>query len=170
MKTRAERSAAVKKWCHDNPERHAENVRRWKERNPGRHAAYAKRWHAKNPTAVYEWQHNDKKKNPAKYLLRITKGRASRLGLKFELTHDWITKKLTAGKCEQTGIGFRLFDSVKHPFSPSIDRKNPKEGYTIKNCQMVCAMYNLAKNAWSDSDVWKMMRSATVKDDPEDLL
>lgn len=35
------------------------------------------------------------------------------------------------------------------PFRMSIDRIDSNLGYTIENCQLVCAIFNIAKNAAS---------------------
>ena len=65
------------------------------------------------------------------------------------------------GKCALTKIPF-TFNYTKHkshqkdPFSPSIDRINPKIGYTKDNVRLVCMIVNLALNEFGDTAFAKM--------------
>lgn len=40
-----------------------------------------------------------------------------------------------------------------NPFSPSLDRKDSSRGYVRDNVDVVCFMYNCAKNRFTDEDV-----------------
>jgi hypothetical protein len=79
----------------------------------------------------------------------------------FNLTKEWILGKILAGYCEVTGLPFSLAptSTLKRPFAPSIDKKNPKEPYIIENCQIVCYIYNIAKGEFSHEDVCILAKS-----------
>lgn len=64
------------------------------------------------------------------------------------------------GRCEMTNITFS--DEVAsglriRPFRMSIDRIDSALGYTLENCQLVCAIFNIAKNAASEQLVHTVM-------------
>jgi hypothetical protein len=80
----------------------------------------------------------------ASSLLKAAKRRAKAKGLKFSLTLDWVRGKLSAMTCEATGWMFVLAKG-HHPFAPSIDRVDPRKGYTPDNCRMVLAAVNSLK-------------------------
>lgn len=92
-------------------------------------------------------------------LLSRTKIRAKEKKISNNLTREWFDKKLEVGVCTMTGISF-IYEA-NSPYTPSIDRIDSDKGYTQDNCQIVCKMYNLAKNIWSDEDV-KLMAEAIV--------
>lgn len=76
---------------------------------------------------------------------------------KWNLTRKWFNEQIATGKCARTGIPFEY---KRHsPFIPSIDRIDPAKGYIKSNCQLVCAIYNYAKNRYKDTDVLKMSRA-----------
>ena len=85
------------------------------------------------------------------------KTRCRRFGRVNDLSTDWLFAKLTTGRCEKTGIRFR-YEKTKNglggitPFSPSVDRINSDEDYTIENAQIVCSMYNIGKGAHDETD------------------
>jgi len=45
------------------------------------------------------------------------------------------------------------------PFSPSFDRIDNTQGYTRDNVQLVCLIYNTAKNAHTHEDLLKLARA-----------
>ena len=79
---------------------------------------------------------------------------AKEKGLPFTITEEWYLNKFDKG-CEMTGIPFDKSGSDT-PWVAHIDRIIPELGYTKENCRLVCAIYNLAKKDWKDSDVLKM--------------
>lgn len=100
--------------------------------------------------------------NLAQYIFSACKKRAIDTGLKFSLTLKWVEKSLATGICERTGHSFvckiGCIDE-RNPWFPSIDRINSLLGYTKNNCQMVCLIYNLAKNRWTDATMLEMAKS-----------
>lgn len=56
--------------------------------------------------------------------------------------------------CAMTGIALDVGTTKgSQPFRPSVDRIDSKRGYDVENIQLVCLMYNIAKNQFNDSDV-----------------
>ena len=86
-------------------------------------------------------------------LLTAAKQRAKKGELVFELDLEWLAAKLASGKCEMSNLKFSFEAPRKgyhhNPYSPSIDRHNPKLGYTKKNSKVVVTAYNIAKNQWN---------------------
>lgn len=79
------------------------------------------------------------------------RSRARKKNLDFNLTRDWIFEKLKLPFCEATGLPFNMTDKPPagkrfHPFAPSIDRIDPKLGYTTDNCRMVIWIFNQSKS------------------------
>lgn len=76
------------------------------------------------------------------------KSRARKKNLDFNITKNWIIRRLKTKCCEITGVRFS-FDIDKNAttnfFAPSIDRINPKKGYTKDNCRIVIWGLNRAK-------------------------
>lgn len=80
----------------------------------------------------------------------------------FELDKEWLVDKLKNGVCEKTGLPF-VFNGKehqelnqknnKHPFSPSLERKNSTLGYTKENTIVVCLIYNYCKNVFEEEAV-----------------
>lgn len=88
-------------------------------------------------------------------LMNAARRRASVKNLEFSLTKERIYFALRMGLCEVTKIPFQMERDVtiktsRHPFSPSIDRKDPFRGYTDDNIQIVVSIYNLGKSQFSD--------------------
>ena len=100
-------------------------------------------------------------------LRRSAKYRAKLKILEFDLTREWVLGKLENCVCEVTGLTVKLPDgsgkSGPPCFSPSLDRINPKKGYTMNITRLVTLSYNAAKNDGSDEDVLIMARALIKK-------
>lgn len=83
--------------------------------------------------------------------------RCKQRGIDFDLTPEFVESRLRSG-CERTGIQFD-FAGGRGPFSPSVDRVRPGEGYTQDNVQIVVWCYNAAKGDWSHDDVVRMAKA-----------
>lgn len=94
----------------------------------------------------------------ATHRLSAARLRARKGGLPFDLDADWIEERLRSGRCEATGITF-VFPTEdrgsghQHPWSPSLDRRDPALGYTKSNTRVVVWMYNAAKHVATDADL-----------------
>lgn len=63
-------------------------------------------------------------------------------------------------RCAQTGIPLNLtYGNGQQPFGPTIDRIDNDIGYEPGNIQLVCFMYNCAKNQFTTSDVFRLARA-----------
>ena len=86
--------------------------------------------------------------------LNYARDRARKNGIPFELDREWLSEKLIKGTCELTGV--KLERSLPtgrykaHPFSPSIDKKDPSLGYTKENSRLVCFAINRAMSDWGE--------------------
>lgn len=96
---------------------------------------------------------------------RVDARRADRV---FELDKEWLVEKLKKGICEKTGLPFVLNGkdqqelnqkSSKHPFSPSLERKDSTIGYTKENTIVVCLIYNFCKNVFEEEAVEMFCRA-----------
>lgn len=92
-------------------------------------------------------------RNPIKTKIKAIRNRAIKKGLEFNLTVDWFIAHFSQG-CEMTGHDLDV--SKGSPWSVEVDRIKPGGNYTMDNCRLVCAIYNLAKLNWSDKDVFEM--------------
>lgn len=67
-------------------------------------------------------------------------------------------------RCALSGIRFnyRRKDEEQDPMSPSLDRINCAEEYTVENCRVVLLAVNIALNRWGD-DTYKRICKAVAK-------
>lgn len=117
---------------------------------------------AKRPTKqhAHEW---------IQKLYKQSKRNAKVRGIKWELTPvDMGTLvEMAGGKCAVTGVELnleRLEGARRRPFAPSLDRIVSSEGYTLKNCRIVCAAANLAMNEWGIEILRQMAHSMVEKE------
>jgi len=94
-------------------------------------------------------------------LLRHAEKRAQKRGRVFELDLQWIEDQLLDGVCQRSGIP--IVYERNNPWAPSIDRIDSSGGYTKTNSQIVCAIYNFAKNEFTDDDVMLVAESLVNK-------
>lgn len=83
---------------------------------------------------------------------RAAKSRASRTSFDLSSEDFRIMVAAAGGRCEMTKIAFsdEIASGLRiRPFRMSIDRIDSALGYTIENCQLVCSIFNIAKNAAS---------------------
>lgn len=86
-------------------------------------------------------------------LLANARNRCARKGgLPMELTMDWCMNRLASVgcKCEKTRRQFTEFPKPRDPWRVSLDRIDNSKGYIPGNVQLVCAIYNVAKNVYTD--------------------
>jgi hypothetical protein len=106
-------------------------------------------------------------KTMAANLLHSTRVNARTRGIEHSLTRENILQMLeaTAGICSVTGVPL-VFDRFKgrHPWTPSVDRKDAKRGYTLENCRIVCTAANLAMNIWGEFVLETIVRYAKSRE------
>lgn len=97
-------------------------------------------------------------------MVKLIRYRCTKKKLPFDLTTFWLADKLKVGTCEVTGLRFDLSGNINEsPFLPSIDQIVPGKGYTRDNVQVVCLIYNYAKNCYSHEDVLTMAKALVAK-------
>lgn len=106
------------------------------------------------------WQDN----NPASVLLKQALHRARLRNIPLTITLEDVEFMLADGTCAATGVLLE-FSSPGSPFSPSLDRRDRALGYVPGNVWVVCSMYNMAKNKWTEAEVLKMARGLVEKED-----
>ncbi len=89
-------------------------------------------------------------------LLAGAKQRAAKRKQPFDLTKEWASARWT-GRCELTNIEFRGIEArvgnKRFAMSPSIDKIDPKKGYTQDNCRFIVFAVNWFKGEGSDEDM-----------------
>lgn len=88
-------------------------------------------------------------------------GARSRRPEGFSITVEWAQEKIERGICERTGLPL-LLSATSGPWVPSLDRVDSSMGYTVENTQMVCWMYNAAKNQYTDADVLRFAEALCI--------
>ena len=96
-------------------------------------------------------------------LLSSAKLRAKKSKVEFDLDIKWLVSKLKSGRCEMSKIKF-TFDQPKkgyhhNPYAPSLDRHDPKKGYTKENTKVVIWAYNQAKGQWNQQHFRRIIRA-----------
>ena len=102
----------------------------------------------------------------ARRLISRARSRAIAKGLAFAISIAVIEEKLAEGVCEVSGIPFYIGEG-RSPFAPSLDRKDPNQGYTDENTQLVCFNYNTSKQEFTHADVMTMARALCAREDRE---
>ena len=104
-------------------------------------------------------------KGKGNILLRHAKNRSIRKNIEFDLDKNWLNTKLDNGKCELSNLDFDFTnDNDLHfnPFSPSIDRIDPKKGYTKDNCRVVLVCANFGLGEWG-MDIYLKVAKAIIE-------
>lgn len=146
----------------------AAQLQRERLKNPSKHARISeqkKTYYAANKHRWVEYRSIQKAKERsdpwyrAGRILTWARARAARMGIEFDLTREWLEHKLANGVCEASGLPLDLAaagESRIHPWGPSIDRIDCRQGYTQANCQVVVWIYNLAKSDFRHEDVMRL--------------
>lgn len=108
------------------------------------------------------------------HMLTAARTRARNAGMVFELTYEWLLATLEESDytCAVTGLPFVFAPaidsptSISSPWMISLDRVDSSLGYTEDNVQVVCFMYNAAKNGFADTDVLHMARALVARQEP----
>lgn len=162
-------------WARRAEEQRAKNkerCRKFYENNKEHVRSYSRKWYAENKERALEtrrkYANSPRGRSVALFdrIKKQSKGRRfGKPGLPFDVTVEWIEERIVAGVCEATGIPFDLSERGGKwaPFSPSVDRIDSSKAYTMDNCRVVCLVFNMAHNQFSDEDVLKMARGLVKK-------
>jgi hypothetical protein len=97
----------------------------------------------------------------AKKLYQAAKHRATDTGRRFTLTRNEFAAVVRRDQCcAVSGMPFQ--QGKRHPFSPSLDRRDSRGGYTLENVRIVVLAANVAMNSWGDGALAELA-SAVVK-------
>ena len=116
---------------------------------------------AKNAEAVNAKARQYRANNRAQHLAYEVQSRSRKLGLPCDIDKEWVEERLHSGVCEMTGL---RFDSAKRSAqSPSIDRIDPRVGYTKQNCRMIVWALNRAMSNYGEDFLIAMVKLVIAK-------
>jgi len=127
-------------------------VERFRRRSKG--GIYAECIDCRNQYAVKKYG------EPKRYfsvLISGAKSRAKKLGLPFNLSRKWAMDTIEAQgwKCYYSGVDLTIGGGhgTVSPCNASLDRLDPKSGYTAENVVICASAVNIAKNIWTIDDL-----------------
>jgi hypothetical protein len=103
-------------------------------------------------------------------IVATSRARAAKAGMVHSLPdgHAALLYERQQGRCEVTGLAFSMqrFPAalVKHPFAPSLDRKDPHGGYTVDNVRLVYVCVNFGMGQWGQEVYLHCARAAVEHD------
>ena len=171
-----------RRWRQRNPEQALATAKAWRDKNKTRLSAKQKLWRKKygarsreqsdeynrrremlknhpERREAYrvkqrEYKHRHPLEHTITYLLAGARSRAAATGKPYDLTRDWLRKRIVGGVCEATGVPFGKSGKGDTgswgAFAPSLDRKNRSKGYTKRNVRVVVTAFNIGRNVWGD--------------------
>jgi hypothetical protein len=119
-------------------------ARKYRENNKEKTKAATKKWRENNRDKFNSARRNWRSKNLVRCLFLEARSRAKRKGVEFSIEIDDIPE--IGEFCPIFGDKFPPHDVRKTPFSPSIDRIDPKKGYIKGNVWIIGYRANLVKN------------------------
>jgi hypothetical protein len=169
-----------RKFTEENPEKRKAYTRDYYQRNKLKILEQSAQYYAENKdersqsqkawwdaakkvgkTAEYRVARRNKMdSSPWGRVLQNAKNGARRAGIAFDLTHEWASS--FEGRCAVSGIPFVPSLGETGPFTPSVDRIDPKKGYTQDNCRLVIWAVNRFRGEHGD-DVMVLVARAIVK-------
>lgn len=108
--------------------------------------------------AIYSREY--RAKNRALYLIGECRRRCQRKGIPFDLDQhaDQIQARISVGICEVSGIPLEVSTDPGRKFNtPSLDRKNPKDGYVLTNVRIVAFAVNAMMGDWGEELALEIM-------------
>jgi hypothetical protein len=119
--------------------------------------AKARERRRQNPEKDIEYQKKYRQKYPLKMTLRHALKRAKAFDVPYDLDLHIpeLEKRLSAMKCEMTGIALRpsMGGGIRGQRvwnTPSLDRIIPAKGYVYSNVRIVCWAMNCAMGTWGE--------------------
>lgn len=171
--------AKAKRYREANRDKVRADSRAWYRKNKQRHREYGKQWAAEHRDYYHGYYKKNKDrmnannavyrkknrqhlldvdaKNRFRHLIKNSRTRSLRKGLNFDLDQhvDELKARVEKGVCEVTGVALDMLPSKgnnqRRPRIPSLDRINPKLGYTYGNVRIVAWMVNCALGNWTET-------------------
>jgi hypothetical protein len=102
--------------------------------------------------------YNTSQKGHIQNMLSGARQRSKGKGREFSLTVEDLSGlwDIQEGKCALTGMEMLVdndnpsYEYGRHPFGPSVDRKDPQKGYTLENVRLTTTMANVATGNWGE--------------------
>jgi len=141
--------------------------RSWAHNHPGKQNAKSlsrrrtqPEWYRENePKYYHTYRAKLLSSRPWKYLLISRRSEARLKNIAFDLTDEWAQQRWT-GHCEITGLAFRVNGKRgPFPFSPSLDRIDPSQGYLQTNCRFILWGCNAMKGVGTDADMFTIAQA-----------
>lgn len=105
--------------------------------------------------------HHASVKGRARSLFNAARRRSTDRNYEFTIDLEWIETRISAGKCEITGLPFSLETRVsghRNPYAPSLDRRDNSKGYTKENCRIILWALNMGFADWGQETYIKIAR------------
>jgi hypothetical protein len=99
-----------------------------------------------------------------------SRGRAAKAGIEYSLPDGYasLLYEHQNGRCDVTDLPFSMqrFPEafVKHPFAPSLDRRDSRGGYTVDNVRLVFVSVNFGMGQWGQEAYLYGARAAVERD------
>lgn len=151
--TETDRKDYYRQWASQNRDKLRAASQRYRDKHTDE-----ERERCRAKAVVYRTTH----KGRADRLISGAKRRAAAIGVPFDLDLQWLIERLDAGVCEVTGVPF-VIKAGRHLHAPSLDRHDPKLGYTKDNVRVTLWCFNAAKGTGTDQDVLIMARALVMK-------
>lgn len=130
-------------------------------------AAYEQTYLERHPERVRATQLKHYRNYRPKRMILMAKRRAAKKGLAFDLDdhREQVIARIEAGHCELTGVPFRAPGATYGETwdSPSIDRRNPAEGYVYSNIRIICWALNAALGSWGEDKLIEMVAAMQAR-------
>ncbi len=140
------------RWRSKNPEVHRESVRTHYWNNIESQKVNRSEYYQRNKSSLVEAARRYREKHHARVVLRAVMSRCEKRGIASDIDENWIAERLELGS-ELSGIPFVRGTRGNNPYAPSVDRKNPKLGYTRDNCRLILQAENMFKGVMDDAQL-----------------
>lgn len=134
-----------------------------------RHAASRAAWHERNPHKKFEY-HKKKYETAHGRAWHLWVAAKKRKPGGFTLTLEHVAAQIKNGVCPITGALFDLKINKNRegrrsftPYAPSLDKIDPKQGYTNENTRVVIFQYNVMKGELSDAELVELCKIVVAR-------
>lgn len=139
-------------WRSTHREQYNELYRQRRKDNPEWYREREPKYYQKHRSSILL-------KMPWIYSFKSRQAEAKQRGWAFDLTNEWAEARWT-GCCEITGIPFQMNGKAgPWPFSPSLDKIDPKKGYVQSNSRFILWGCNAIKGVGTDADMFKIAKA-----------
>lgn len=134
----------------------AENRDEYNERQK----QYRVRWGERFRTSRLANYHAARSNTPWVSLIYAARSRARKKGIPFSLSAEW-AQSVWTGRCAISGLPLEIGKRGSGPsrMCPSIDRIDPKGGYTPDNCRVIAHCVNAFRQDGTDEQMLEVARA-----------